>query len=45
MRLGEFLVPSDDEWVDALGVAPAPDEDDADISCVGFESDSATQCS
>lgn len=29
MRLGELLAPSDDEWVDALGVALAPDEDDA----------------
>jgi hypothetical protein len=40
MGLGEFVVPSVDEWIDALGVEPWPQEGDEDVSRVVFTSDS-----
>lgn len=32
MGLGEFVTPTAEEWIDALGVVPRPEDDDGDVS-------------
>lgn len=40
MGLGEFLTPSAEEWIDALGVEPQTEPDDEDVTRIVFTSES-----